>query len=83
MAAHQKMSYSELNYLNQIGIALDPSLRHNVKHEYEIVKTKVFDPADLVEPMAKTFKQPSDLPPFTVFSQKTYNIRASVSNERQ
>ena len=56
MANNNGMSYSELNYLNQIGIALDPSLQHNLKRNYTAIKTSVFKiPNQIQEPVPKVF----------------------------
>lgn len=67
------------NDLNQP--ALDPSLKHNVKKKYDVVKTKVFDLKSIKEPTQKSHESKPDLPPFANFAGKTYNNKAAPSDD--
>lgn len=49
-ATKDGMTYSQHNYLNQIGIPFDAALKSNQNKGCAYIKTQVFMAKDLVEP---------------------------------
>ena len=75
------MTYSQHNYLNQIGIAYDASVKSNQNKGLSYIKTPVFLAKDLIEPQQIERAQPSDVPPFCTYGKQSYNVKASSDLE--